>query len=378
MNAPQVQELPKTHKALVQHVYAEPLTVDEVATPQPTPGSAILRMLASPVISYTREIHNGKLQYPYVTPMVPGTSAIGRVAAVGPDAALLKPGNLVVFDCTIRGRDDSSAVFLSGITDGSSEGGRKLMAGEWRDSSYAQYAKVPLENAILLDERRLTGDPNDGGLGYEIQRLAYIPKFLVPFGGLRDIRLEAGETVIIAPATGGFGGAAVRVAIAMGARVIAMGRNQKALESLRKLSDRVFTVPISGDVSEDTAALAKFGKIDAVLDLSPAVASKSSHLTAAIMSLRVGGRMSLMGGIRDNMPIPYALVMRKNIQLSGKWMYSRDDALLLLKMVDIGLLRLDDAAGVRVAGEYSFEQWKEAFDDAAALEGSGDITIFTP
>lgn len=93
------------------------------------------------------------------------------------------------------------------------------MAGEWRDSTYAEYTKVPLENCFPLDEKRLLGEIADGGFGYKIEDVAYIPRPIVPYGGLVDIRLQPGETIIIAPATGSFGGAAVEIAIAMGARV---------------------------------------------------------------------------------------------------------------------------------------------------------------
>lgn len=61
------------------------------------------------------------------------------------------------------------------------------MRGEWRDSTYAEYAKVPLENCTALDEKRLLGPVEDGGLGYSEEALAYISSLLVPFGGLRYV-----------------------------------------------------------------------------------------------------------------------------------------------------------------------------------------------
>lgn len=40
-----------------------------------------------------------------------------------------------------------------------------------------------------------------------MRNLLFISVLLLPYGGLKDIQLQAGETVIICPATGGFGGA---------------------------------------------------------------------------------------------------------------------------------------------------------------------------
>lgn len=52
--------IPKVHRALVQKVYAEPLTVEDVPTPEAGPGSAILRIESAGLISYQREVYNGK------------------------------------------------------------------------------------------------------------------------------------------------------------------------------------------------------------------------------------------------------------------------------------------------------------------------------
>src|SRR2546430_15569922 len=74
-----------------------------------------------PYTTLFRSIYNGTRKYSYPTPLVTGSSAVGRVAAVGPDATTLVPGQLVFVDCVIRGRDDSSAIFLSGLTERSEE-----------------------------------------------------------------------------------------------------------------------------------------------------------------------------------------------------------------------------------------------------------------
>jgi D-arabinose 1-dehydrogenase-like Zn-dependent alcohol dehydrogenase len=108
------------------------------------------------------------------------------------------------------------------------------MQGEWKDATYAEYAKTPVENCHLLKESFLLGK-----LGYAVEDIADISRLVVPYGGLRDIDIKAGETVIIAPATGPFGSAAVTVALAMGLRVIAMGRNLSILQRLAASHSRV-------------------------------------------------------------------------------------------------------------------------------------------
>ena len=370
--------LPEMHRALVLTSIREPLTVEKIPTPQPGPGSVVIQVLGAPVVPYMRDIYNGTRWTAYPDTFVTGNSAVGRVAAIGPDATLLRPGQLVLFDCTVRGRDDPTAVFLHGINEGSTEGSKKLMHGEWRDSTYAEYAKVPLENCFVLDEKRLLGKPEEGGLGYSYGNLLYISASLVPYGGLRDIDLKAGQTIIVCPATGSFSGAAVLVALAMGARVIAMGRNLDALKKLTTLGERVEIVQTTGDVEADAKTLQKFGEIDACLDLSPPAVTNPTYLKSAILSLRRGGRVSLMGGGSRDLSVPYAVVMYRDLRLQGKYMYTREDIGALIKLVEVGLMKLDESVGVRIVGEFALEDWDKAFTTAAENPGRGRMILIKP
>lgn len=325
-----------------------------------------------------REICDGTRQYAFPMPLVIGSSAIGRVAAIGPDTTSLKTGQLVHVNILVRGHDDPTALFLFGVHEGFTEGSRKLIDGEWRDTTYAEHAKIPLENCDALDETQLLGPPRDCGLGYNIEDLQYISALLAPYGGLRDIDLKAGEKVIVAPATGAFGGAAVLVALAMGARVIALGRNVEVLERVAARSERVEAVPITGDVQKDTEALQKYGPADAFLDISPPAAVKSTHIKSGILSLSHFGRVSLMGGFREDIAIPYSAIMHRNLVLRGKWMYDREYVRALIRMVEIGVLKLEEGAGCKTVGNFGSEDWKTAFDTAAENPGMGMQALIAP
>ena len=292
-------QLPKTMKALVLTSRDKPLTVETLPTPQPTIGNAIVRVLVAKTISYMREVYNGTRPYPFPTPITPGTSAVGRVVAVGPDATRLKPGDLVYIDTLVRSRDDPTDLYLAGLHEGHTPGAAKLMKDVYRDWTYAEYCSAPLENLTLLNEQRLVGSPSANCRGYKIEQLGSIANMLVAYGGLRDIELKAGHTVVVAPATGPFGGGAVLMALAMGARVIAMGRNKDSLANIKKRApypDRVETVAITGDLQAECNELKKYGPIDAYYDIGPAEAYASTHIKACILALRHGGRVSLMGG----------------------------------------------------------------------------------
>lgn len=130
----------------------------------------------------------------------------------------------------------------------------------------------------------------------------YMGHLMVSFDGLRDVGLEPGETVVSCPATGGDSGAGVQVEITMGARVIAMGRNENERARMREHilgstpSGPMETVKITGDEATDLVILRSFGVIiDAVLDFTPPEASKTTHTRAATSGLRRNGRVNSMG-----------------------------------------------------------------------------------
>ncbi|KAI1374583.1 NAD(P)-binding protein [Hypoxylon crocopeplum] len=368
--------LPETYTGLLFHSPSSPPTLAALPTPIPTAGTVIVKPLYSIIVQYANQIFtNGNPRgYKYPLPLVPGGACIARVAAVPQDATSLKPGQLVYVEVTVRARDDPNVKILRGFHEGYTEGTRRLMA-EWRNGCWAMLSTAPMESVHALDEDILVGQ-----LGYKLEELGSLSQLVVPYGGLADVGLKPGETVLIAPATGSFSSAAVHVALSMGARVIAMGRNETALAELKKLADpgRVETVKISGDVQEDINAIAKFGPLDVYFDISPRPASKSSHIRAGIMSLRPGGRVSLMGGIPGDIELPYWHVSYNGITIKGGFMNTSQQAKDLIKILERGILKIGIRAGMEVAGKFRLEDWEEALNAAAAKGGPGKSVYFIP
>jgi threonine dehydrogenase-like Zn-dependent dehydrogenase len=356
--------IPSTHSALVQTTYAQPLELQTIPTPPVTPGCAVIKVLYAPILSYFKDVFNGTRAYPYPTPLVPGPCAIGRIVDLSADSTALQMDQTVYIDSLVRSRDNPSDMFLLGLMQGGTAGSAKLMKDVWRNGTYAEYCSVPLENVYAFDEVRLVKE-----MGYKLQELAILDRYLVPYGGLRDIALSVGETVVVTPATGPFGSGAIAVSLAMGAaKIVAMGRNRDTLRNLAAhFGSRVATVVTSNDVDTDTAALtsAADGPIDAVFEISPPAAANSSHIVSAIRSLRRGGRVSLMGGIQEDYAIPLRTIMFNGITLRGKFMYERGDVNSLIRMIETGQLEIGERNGVGIAGRiFALEDWEEAFDSA--------------
>src|SRR3954465_2041564 len=226
-------------KAAVLNAFGSPLAIETVPEPQLGTGEVIVDVAASRVLAYANEVLSGERKYLLELPIVPGPGAIGRVRATGPDATHLAKGDWGYCDPTVRSRDDALApdIALQGLTAGS-EAGLRLQR-YFHDGAWAEQMRVPTENAVPIGDI----DEKDAG------RWCALGTLLVPYGGFLVAQLQAGEIVLVNGATGGFGSAAVAVALGMGARcVIATGRNERALAELpQRFGARVSTVPMRGD-----------------------------------------------------------------------------------------------------------------------------------
>ena len=365
-----------TYRAIVVDSHSNPPTLKNLPWPTPTNGEVLVRVLAAPLLSYTKQILDGTRQYPLSFPFTPGSSAIGRVEEPGPDAVSLVKGQLVYCDVMTRGRDNPDVQMLIGIYGGGYPAAQKLMEGPWRNGSFAEITKFPLENVFALDEGALLKQR-----AYSMADLSYLGTCLVPYGGLADM-ISAGDTVIVAPATGKFGGAAVKTALAIGATVIAAGRNETILRALEKIhgpTGRLKTVILTGDAARDTQNLRCHSQggmgVDAYIDFSPPWAAESTHIGAAIKALKNESRACLMGGIMGTVAVPYSFVMHNNIRLHGKFMYERAHILQVIKMVERGnLLMGHEKAGIKSA-MYGLDKFAEALDKAAELTNWGEEVV---
>ncbi|KEF56712.1 uncharacterized protein A1O9_06901 [Exophiala aquamarina CBS 119918] len=128
------------------------------------------------------------------------------------------------------------------------------MQGEWRDGSMQQYQRVALEGVFVLDKKKLCGT-----LGYNRAELQELALHTMVVGTLCEAaQLQAGETIIVGPATRTFGPATVDLASLLGANIIALGRNKQKLKQSRDQtgrSERFQYVVRTGGEKVDTEAI---------------------------------------------------------------------------------------------------------------------------
>ncbi|MGA9493527.1 MAG: SDR family NAD(P)-dependent oxidoreductase [Mycobacterium sp.] len=161
-----------------------------------------------------------------------------------------------------------------------------LMGGLGRtiNGSYAEYTRVRAANVALIESDLPWSD------------LAALPEtYATAWTCLfRNLKLSAGQTVVIRGATSSFGQAAVKMAVAAGARVIATARSRERfalLEELGAARVELESQTLAGTISEA-------GQIDAVLDLVG-----NSTILDSLDMLRRDGTACLAGWLGGLDPI---------------------------------------------------------------------------
>lgn len=335
------------------------LQLHDVPVPEVRPGTVLVRVTYSALLSYQRDYIEGKL--PHYSPpdgfFTLGTNAIGRVERVGRDVWHLKAGDRVFVSPHLVARENvgDPAQALIGLT---AYGDGKRIQADFRDGPLAEYVLTPA--ATLTPIEGLDHLPD--------AQLIAMMRFLVPYGGLLRGRLAAGETVVVTGATGAFGTAAVLLAVAMGAgRVIAAGRNRAALDQLA--GDRVTPVALSGELEADVATLRAFAP-SLAFDIVGRATDPNATL-AALRSLQRNGRLVIMGSMQVPLPIPYGDVMINNWEIIGQFMYEGGACRSLLNLVRSKQL---DLSRIRVK-EVAMAELRAGLDAAAAASNTECVAV---
>ncbi len=324
-----------THKAWRLHAHDD-LRFDEVETPKPASHGVVVRIEAGMVLSYTGKVLSGSVPYSLPPmPFVPGTNAIARVVATGDNVTHVKSGDRVFLSPHLRGDvpDREPPQILIGLTAMATTPEALALQARWRNGVFAEIAHWPAACG--------------------------------------------GHTIIINGATGYFGSGAVMLAVAMGAaRVVAVGRKQAALETLREaFGPRVIPAVVSGDdAAKDLPIIrhAAGGGADVALDLLGAAKTTSTTLSS-LRALKRGGRLVLMGSAGVPLELSFREMLANDWEVVGQFMYERTAPGQLAALAADGLLDLRKIA----VTTFKLADFRQAVKAAALMQGL-DLTAVVP
>jgi len=299
--------------------YGKPLVVDEVPDPEPTPGGVVLRVEATGICLSDWHAWIGHEELPSL-PHVPGHEMAGIVHAVGPEVRNWRPGDRVTVPFSVGcGECPSCAEGNLNTCD------RGFAPGFTHWGSFAELVAIGHADLNLVRLPETLSSAHAAALGC---------RFVTSFRAVVDKgRIEPGEWLAV-HGCGGVGLSAIMIGAALGARVVAVDINERALALASELGAEALvdgtTERPSKTVMEITGGGAHVS-IDAV----------GTRATAnnSIRSLRKHGRhvqVGLMLGDEANPSLPMQRIIMHELEIHGSRGMPATDYPRVLELIATG------------------------------------------
>lgn len=304
------------------HAYGgvEQLRLDEIPTPVPGPGVALVRVRACGVNRVDILSRAGETPNKVPLPHTSGSEVAGELAALGPGVTGWKPGDRVLVNPVIScGR----CPFCRHGEDNMCLEGR--IFGVQMPGGYAEFAVAPAEHLIAL--------PAD--LSFSAAASMAVTgstswHMLVARAGLRQ-----GEDVLIVAAGSGIGSLAVQIAKLSGARVIATAGSASKLEQARGLGADEVVNHGDPDWPRQVRRLTGGRGVDLVFEHVGAATWEQS-----LQCIARGGRLVTCGAhTGGNVQLNLWSLFLKQHTLIGSYAGTRRDLEMVLKLAGRGQIR---------------------------------------
>ncbi len=343
-------------RAVVFEEFGRPGAVREVADPEPPPGGALVRVAATGLCRsdwHAWQGHDDSVTLPHV----PGHEFAGEVVAVGAGVHGLRPGARVTAPfvhacgrCAVCARGDQQVC------------ARQEQPGFTYWGSYAELVVVRRADVNLVELPARLPYTTAAALGC---RFATAYRAVVAQG-----RLRPGEWLAV-HGCGGLGLSAVMVAVAGGARVVAVDPSPQALRLAGEFGAAVCLAPEpSAAATAEAVREATGGGAHLSLDALGSAAT----CAASVAGLRARGRHVQVGLLAGgSVEVPMGRVLALELELLGSHGMAAHAYPEMLRQVSAGTLRPD----LLVRSVIGLDQAPAAL--AAMSEGSpSGITVITP
>jgi D-arabinose 1-dehydrogenase-like Zn-dependent alcohol dehydrogenase len=311
-------------RAVVYEAFGDAPAVRTVADPTPAPHGAVIAVEATGLCR--SDWHGWMGHDPDIRrfPHVPGHELAGVVAAVGADVTRWAPGDRVTvpFVCAC-GTCAQCAAGDHQICD------RQTQPGFTHWGSFAELTAIDWADVNLVALPDELDADTAAALGC---RFATAYRAVLQVG-----RVRAGEWVAV-HGCGGVGLSAVMIAVAAGARVVAVDVSEPALRAAREAGAEV-AVAAGADVHELTGGGAHLS-LDAI--------GSEAVCAASIAGLRKRGRHVQVGLLPQPPRVPMDLVIGRELELLGAHGMAAHAYPEMLALVAAGRLRPDRLVTTRI------------------------------
>lgn len=341
-------------RALLFESFAGPLSVREVAAPDPEPGGVVVQVRASGICRSDWHAWQGH-DPDVVLPHVPGHELAGTVAAVGPGVRNWQVGDRVTVPfVNACGRCAQCAA------------GEHQVCTRQRQPGFTHWGSLAEFVALDAADVNLVAVPEELDLA---TAAALGCRYATAFRAVAQVgRVRAGEWVAV-HGCGGVGLSAVQIAVAAGARVVAVDVAPGALELARGLGAE-HTVDGGGDVPAAVSGLTGGGAHLSLDALGAPVTCANS-----VRSLRPRGRhvqVGLLPPEQGRAEVPMDRVIALELQVLGSHGMAAHAYPELLGLIAAG--RLDPAR--LVTRELALDDAPAALAEIGRQPGIAVVTTF--
>lgn len=308
----------------------EKLRYEELPTPQPAPGQALMRIHAIGVNFIDIYFRTGL--YPAAPPVILGMEAAGVVEAVAPDVTTVQPGDRAAFG-TFRG-------------------------------SYAEYAAVPAWQLVPIPD----------GVDFETAAGSMLQGMTAHYLTHSTYPLKAGDTCLVHAAAGGAGQWIVASAKVRGARVIGTTSSAAKAEVARRAGcDEVINYS-EQDFDTEVRKLTGGAGVDVVYDSVGAATWERS-----LNSIKPRGLMVTFGNASGPVPpmAPLVLNQKGSLFLTRPKLgdYTATRAELEWRAGDIFRWLQDGTLKLQVHKIYPLAECGQAQTDLASRATTGKLIL---
>ena len=308
----------------------EVLRLEDVPTPEPKQGEALVRVRAAGVNFI--DVYQREGRYPLPVPFTPGNEAAGVVEALGPGVTDLKVGDRVAWASHL--------------------------------GSYAEHAAVTAWKLVAIPD----------GVDDVSAAAAMLQGMTAHYLSHGSYPVKAGDTVVVHAAAGGVGLLLVQMAHALGAKVIGTVSTEAKAELAREAGADEVVLYTEQDFETEVRRITGGEGVEAVYD-----SVGKTTFDKSLNCLKPLGTMVLFGGSSGPVPPfdPIILSQKGSLFLTRPTLahYTANRAALLeragevLAAVELGQLKL------RIGGTYALADATEAHRDLEARKTTGKLLL---
>ena len=339
-------------RAAVFHGAERGLSIEEVPTPSPGPGEALVRVAGCGMCHTDLHYLDHGVPTFKPPPIILGHEAAGTVAAMGEGVTDWSEGDRVLIPAVLScGRCRYCRMGRENLCE------RLEMLGNHIDGAYAEYVAVNASELIAVPDE------------ISLEQASVIADAVsTPYHAVKHRgRVRTGDTVAVV-GCGGVGLNIVQCAALAGGRVIAIDLNEERLEIARTLGAEETINPEGVERLDKHVRKLTGGGVDVAFE----AIGQPKTIEMAFSLLRKGGRLCVIGFSHEPATIPVGKLMFFELEMVGSLGCGGGDYPEIVELVRQGKLQLDPV----VSGTIPLEEIEEGFD--RLRRGEGVRWVVTP